>query len=222
MVSGSRVPTGPQSVGGIDSEQLIALHGERWSQVHHLDDLDRRSIVLVVTAITGTVVANPSVIGAASRVQILLGLLTVIVCFGAIYSTIRNRVSMEFAISTIDFIEYVLDKRQASLFPYAGTYRAPRSLIGFSRRVFFSIRGPIIMFFGFALGYIVWSLVARAIPRHRLGFMLSILVSCIIVLLIVAWCLNNNWKHGRSMFDRVNEAWADRSQVQGTHVRDEG
>lgn len=200
----------PQAIRGLHSEQLIALYEQRWSQVHHLDDLDRRSIVLVVTAITGAVAASQTVISFASGLGIALDLLALIICVGGIYSTIRNRVSMEYALSAIDFIESVLNERQVGLFPYAGNYRAPVDLSSFSRRVSFSIRGPIIMFFGTALVAIMLSIIFRIIPSFAPYLWLNValpgVVSVASVSFFVRWCLNDNWNRGKSNFEMLNES----------------
>lgn len=191
----------------ISNEDLIALHSQRWTQVHHLDDLDRRSIVLVVTAITGALLAQPSVTSSLSKVQALIGALTVVICMGAIYSTVRNRVSMEYAIATIDYIEGHLNKHQPGLFSYAGEYRPPSSMRSFARRVMFSIRGPIIIFFSITLAYVIGEFVhgpaSRIISHLVWSVSLSAFAAILVVISFAWWCLFDNWKRGKAQFEAM-------------------
>src|SRR6266480_2559991 len=140
----------------LSSEALTALYGERWREVRHLDDLDRREIILVVTALTGAIVSQQSSVGLGSDLRALLAVLAAFVCTGGIYSTIRNRISMLMAISTIDAIEALLEERQVGLFPDSGSFRGPQTIFQFGLGLLRSIRGPIVGFFSAPLAFLFW------------------------------------------------------------------
>jgi hypothetical protein len=137
----------------MDMKDLISIYDNRWKQIQHLNELDVRSLVLAVTGLTGAVVSTKSSPNNSISPLLEAGLacLAAIVCAGGTYSAIRNRLGMEHAIAAIDFVETELNRELPGIFRFAGNYRAPSTMSKFFWRVFWSIRGPMILFFFAAL-----------------------------------------------------------------------
>ena len=135
----------------MDTKDLISVYDNRWNQIHHLNELDLRSLVLAVTAITGVVVSAKASPTFPVLFMSAVACMGAVVCAGAIYSTIHNRISMEQALAAIDFVEVELNKKSPGLFQFAGKYQAPRTIGQFVKGVGLSIRGPILAFFAVAL-----------------------------------------------------------------------
>lgn len=191
----------------LSDDQLVALRSERWDEVHHLDDLDRRSLVLVVTGATAILLAQPNFVSSFARLQAFIAVLSAILCIGAIYSSARNRVTMIYAIWTIDVIDQAFDKRMPGLFAYSGNRRAPRSLMDFCKGLMFSIRGAITLFFSVVFGYsmylVIWPL-TRQWPSGGAGVALAAVLAICIAPCLTMWCLIDNWRRSRSVFEAIN------------------
>lgn len=195
----------------LSNEDLISLYEKRWQQIQSLNDLDQRTVVLVITAITGAVLSSPSVANLFVSMQTALTILASIICIGGIYSIVRNRVSMEYPLFVIDFIEVILEHRQAGIFSYAGQYKAPANLRDFARRILFSIRGPFILFFCAALIILVSQILFTVLPfflmmqpnQTRLS---SMGISLFGTALFLWWCMANNWKKAKANFEIMNQS----------------
>lgn len=136
----------------MDNHNLIAICADRWKQIQHLNDLDLRSLVLAVTAVTGAVVSAKATPPFPVILEAGVALLASAVCAGGIHSTVHNRISMEYALAAIDFVERKLNEATPGLFPFAGNYSAPANRRQFILRILKSIRGPMVIFFSLALG----------------------------------------------------------------------
>lgn len=221
MASSDRKGMQP-STEGLNCDHLIALRWERWQEVHHLDDLDRRSIVLVVTGVTGVILAQHAVLASFVRAQALVAVLSAILCIGSIYSTVRNRVTMIYAIWTIDYIDVIFNHRQSGLFAYAGNRGAPRSLGAFAKGLLFSIRGSIVLFFAVVLGYSLWLI---ALPLILLGTQhlyfvhwIAGVIAFFATAALVPWCFFDNWRRARATFDAINASLSQKESVSSTDI----
>jgi hypothetical protein len=131
----------------MEAKDLISIYDNKWKQIYYLNELDVRSLVLVVTALTGAVVSMKGSPPFPVLLEAGVAGLATIVCSGAIYSTIHNRISMEHALTAIDFIEAKLNGESSGLFRFAGNYQAPATMPTFVRRIALSVRGPVLVFF---------------------------------------------------------------------------
>lgn len=144
-------PKGPPA----DSSHLVDLYNNRWDQVRYLNELDQKSVILVVTALTGAVVSADRTINIglnaaptmSVNVVLYFALLSVVISGGAIYTTVHNRLSMERAMMAIDRLEVEFHRMGAHPFPFSRGYRPPTSVSTFCRQTMISIRGPVIVFF---------------------------------------------------------------------------
>lgn len=182
----------------MEKKDLISIYDNRWTQIQHLNELDVRSLVLAVTGLTGAVVSTRSSLNNSISPFLEGGLavLAGIVCGGGTYSTIRNRLSMEQAITAIDFVEAELNRELQGIFPFAGNYRTPSTAYKFFRGVCLSIRGPIIFFFFAAL---VASVVIFAhgmygfFGRPPHAHVLSLSGGMLLSMLITWWSFWRSW-----------------------------
>ena len=182
----------------METKDLISIYDNRWKQIQHLNELDLRSLVLVVTAMAGAVVSGR----ASPPFPVGVAVLAAVVCAGGIYSAIHNRISMEHALAAIDFVEAKLNRELPGLFRFAGNYRAPDSMSDFVRRIARSIRGPILLFFAVALITAVAALmdgifcVSGKPPCERV---LSVSVG-VVVSVLVAWISFRSAWHSVQVF----------------------
>jgi hypothetical protein len=187
-------------------ESLVSLYADRWAQIHHLDELDLRSVVLVVTATTGAVISLRGSLEVTTGIQVSLVVLSLVVCLLGLNTCIRNRVSFEYAISAVDAIEAVIHGRRIELFGYAGGYHPPRTFRRFVTTTLASIRGPIIGFFSAAAIAISWLAGLQTISGDRLNGVAELLPGLFgsvfwpgVVLIVFA----DNWRRARKVFDRM-------------------
>jgi len=137
--------------GRMEPKALISIYDNRWKQIQHLNELDLRSLVLVVTAVSGAVVSERASPHFPVILEVGVACLATVVCAGGIYSTTDNRIGMDYALAAIDFVETELNRELPGLFRYAGNYRAPGTMWKFVKRIARSIRGPILAFFAVGL-----------------------------------------------------------------------
>jgi hypothetical protein len=134
---------------------LVSLYDNRWDQVRYLNELDQKSVILVVTALTGAIVSADRTINIALTAAttmavnpiVYFAVLSVIVSGGAIYTTVHNRLSMERAMTAIDRLEIEFNRLGPRPFPYSRGYKPPTTVRSFFWRTMVSIRGPVIVFF---------------------------------------------------------------------------
>jgi len=157
----------------------VSLYDNRWDQVRYLNELDQKSVILVVTALTGAVVSadRTMTIGLIASATMTVSplayfaALSVIVSGGAIYTTVHNRLSMERAMTAIDCLEVEFNRIGPGMFPYSRGYKAPTTIRSFILRTMFSIRGPVIIFF------MAVAALSAALVGHAIAPLLTVKVS---------------------------------------------
>jgi hypothetical protein len=153
------LPVSKRDARAQPAQEAAALYEDRWEQVRYLNELDQKSIILVVTALTGAVVSADRNLSLPINVEAALSFLAGVVSGGAIYSVVHNRISMEYALKAIDRLEEQfnggkIDRETAppeAIFLYAGGFNVSGTWRQFVKRVMVSIRGPIIVFFSIVL-----------------------------------------------------------------------
>ncbi len=193
----------------MDPKDLISIYDNKWKHIQHLNELDLRSLVLVVTAVTGAVVSAKATPPFSVFLEAGVASLAIIVCAGGIYSTAHNRISMEHALAAIDYIETELNRGSPGLFQFAGNYRAPSKMSKFVARIARSIRAPILLFFAGALIASVATLahgVFRAFGSPPYERALSVSVAVVVAALIVWLSLWSSWHGVKAFLPPMGEA----------------
>lgn len=190
---------------------LCELYKSRWEQIRHLNDLDQRSIVMVGSAIGAIIVAFPQLLTIPRFLSGALSIVAAMICYGAVYSTIRNRTQLELCLATIDRVESLINRNLfPGLFPIAGNYRAPAVRRDFIRRVMRSIRGPIILIFVLSFAGSVFNVLdlIQWFPRW-----MSMTLAFLASIAVLWWCFYKNFGSEQGNYRDINDTESKQTQT---------
>jgi len=171
----------------------VNLYQERWLQMRHLDNLDLRYLVLAATGVMAAAGVIDKVPDSPST-HLLVGLLGLVACMGAFFTTAHNRVSMLLALHSINELEKWLDSDPPSVFPWAGGFSPPTSFRAFSKGLLLSIRGPLlILYFSGAAGILAFIGHRSWLRHHSVPKGISVGGAFVIVICYAIWVLWRNY-----------------------------